>query len=297
MPSYTCERCHYTTQKMCNFKKHLSKQIECPPTHSTIPLPTLLENLLQPKKYHCAHCDKTFAYSQSRARHVRLDHPNVTTNQSNNVQETNAHNNNSTETHSQSHNETHSQSHNQTHTHAHNSANHSHNTTTNISNSPTINISNLNVFGQEELSHILQDEKFLTRCVRHITGKGLQEIIKSIWCNKSVPENHNVELKRERKPRLVKVFVADEKGGGNKWVEKLADEVIDDMIQKGTGILQVRNNELYRYDEEMTDSDIERYDIRSDALTKIRNKSRGYAKKRDAILVELKNHKRESNTE
>lgn len=285
MPTYTCERCHYTTEKMCNLKKHLQKKVECPSKHSATPLATLLENLLQPKKYHCAHCDKTFAYSQSRARHVRSDHPEVS----------------SVENHSQSHNstETHSQSHNQTHTHAHNSANHSHNTTNttnNISNSPTINISNLNVFGQEELGHILQNEEFLTRCVRHITGKGLQEIIKSIWCNKAVPENHNVELKRERKPRLVKVFVEDE-NNDKVWVEKLADEVIDDMIQKGTGILQVHNNQLYKYDEDMTDSDIERHDIRSDALSKIKNKSRGYGRKRDAVLVELKNHKQATEME
>jgi hypothetical protein len=277
MTIYTCERCHYSTQYKGDLKKHLEKQIECLPTYSTIDTKALLDNLLQPKIYTCEHCDKSFAHSRSRSRHIHTEHPNTSTNQSHNT---------TTAT------ETHTQSHNATTTHSHNPINHSHNTTHNQShntNCPTINIQNLNVFGQEELGHILNNEEFLTRCVRHITGKGLQEMIKSIWCNKDVPENHNVELKRERKPRLVNVFVQDDKG--KRWVQKLADEVIDDMIQKGTGILQVHNNTLYRYDEDMTESDIERHDIRSEALTKIKSKSRGYAKKRDAVLVELKNHK------
>lgn len=264
MANYKCERCHYFTQYKGDLKKHFEKKNECLPTHSTIDVKILLENLLQPKKYSCENCDKSFTHSRNLSRHIRTEHPSIFTNKSHNS-ETNNH------------------SHNTTNTHSHNTE-HSHNT--NCHNNVNIH---LNVFGKEELSHILEDEKFLTHCVRHITGQGLQKIINSIWCNKDVPENRNVELKRERKPRLVNVFVQDE--NGKRWVQKLADEVIDDMIQKGTGILQVHNNKLYRYDEDMTESDVERHDIRTDALSKIKSKSRGYAKKRDSVLVELKNHK------
>lgn len=284
-----CERCHYTTDFRSHFVKHLQKQIECPATHSAISLSEMLEMICRPKPFECPHCDKSFSHSRSRSRHINNEHPDISTINNHNVNTTN------TESHNQSHNtETTNQSHNnnttETNTQSHNT-DRSHNTTNTNSNNSTVNI-NLNVFGKEELSHILNDEEFLTHCVRHITGQGLQKIIKSIWCNKDVPENHNVELKRERKPRLVKVFVQD--GEGQRWIEKLADDVIDDMIQKGTGILQVHNNQLYRYDDDMTDSDIERHDIRSDALSRLKNKRRGYGRKRDAVLVELKNHRSET---
>jgi hypothetical protein len=283
MTIYTCERCHYETHLRSDFKRHLEKRIPCPPTHSDIDTKTLLEHLQQPKKYCCEHCDKSFLHARNRWRHIKAEHPNiVSTNQS--------HNTSSTETHNHSHNATTT---NETNTNCHNTSQshnteHSHNTTHNTTNNNNVNI-HLNVFGKEELSHIIENEEFLTHCVKHITGQGLQKIINSIWCNRDVPENHNVELKRERKPRIVNVFVQDDKG--KRWVEKLADDIVDDMIRKGTGILQVHNNKLYQYDEELGSIDIELHDIRTEALTKIANKSRGYSKKRDAIVVELKNHK------
>jgi hypothetical protein len=276
MTNYTCERCRYSTHLRADFKKHLQKQNECPSTYSSVDPQTLLENLLKPKPYPCSHCGKSFGYAQNLSRHEKSEHSSIFINNSQADHSQNSHN---TETHTQSHNNT------------SNSHNHSNNTTTTNTNSNnTVNI-NLNVFGKEELSHILGDEEFLTQCVRNITGKGLQQIVNSIWCNKDVPENHNVELKRERKPRLVNIYVQDEKG--ERWVEKLADEVIDDMIRKGTGILQVHNNKLYKFDEDMTESDTERHDIRSNAISKLMRKSRGYGKKRDSIVVELRNLKAE----
>jgi hypothetical protein len=280
MTVYTCERCHYTTDRRDSFKYHLQKNTPCPPTHSDTELSVLLENLMQPKKFQCEQCEKSFSFSRNLTRHIKSDHPSIT-----------SHSHNATENHTQSHNTTNTttQSHNTTNTTT--TTQDSHNNNNNTVN----NIVNLNVFGKEELGHILNNEEFLTKCVKHITGKGLQEIIKSIWCNKDVPENHNVELKRERKPRLVNVYIDDEKG--KRWTEKLADEVIDDMIQKGTGILQVHNNKLYKFDEDMTDTDTELHDIRSEALSKIKTRTRGYGKKRDSVLVELKNHKKDKKTE
>lgn len=296
MTKYTCERCHYTTEYKTHLVRHLEKQVECPATYSSVPLETLLEKLQQPKKYCCEHCDKSFSHARNRWRHMKAEHPNITsTNQSHNSSETHTHSHNTTNTNTT--NETHTHSHNTSQ--SHNTTEHSHNTTNNntTNNNTTNNTTNnnnnvnihLNVFGKEELSHIMNDEEFLTHCVRHITGQGLQKIINSIWCNGDVPENHNVELKRERKPRIVNVFVQDEKG--KRWVEKMADDIVDDMIRKGTGILQIHNNKLYQYDEEAGDIDLELHDIRTEALAKIANKSRGYSKKRDAIVVELKNHR------
>lgn len=290
MTIYTCERCHYTTNRRDNFRNHLHKQTPCPPTHSETETSVLLENLMTPKAFQCKKCDKSFSFATNLTRHMKAEHPNiVSTNQS--------HNTSSTETHNHSHNATNTTTTNETHTHSHNTSQshnteHSHNTTNNTTNNNNVNI-HLNVFGKEELSHIMENEEFLTHCVKHITGQGLQKIINSIWCNRDVPENHNVELKRERKPRIVNVFVQDDQG--KRWVEKLADDIVDDMIRKGTGILQVHNNKLYQYDEELGTIDLELHDIRSEALTKIANKSRGYSKKRDAIVVELKNHKATKN--
>jgi hypothetical protein len=257
MTNYTCERCHYTTHLRSDYKKHLQKQTSCPSTFSNKDPSVILEGLAHPKAFHCAHCEKSFGYPQSLARHEKNVHQNIT------ITHTDSNHHNITENHSNSHNMT----------NCHN----------------TVNL-HLNVFGKEELGHILNDEEFLTECVRNVSGQGLQNIVRSIWCNKNIPENHNVELKRERKPRLVNVFV-DDAVSGKGWVEKLADEVIDDMIRKGTGILQVQNNKLYKFDEEMTESDTERYDIRSTAISKLMKKSRGYGKKRDSIVVELRNLK------
>jgi hypothetical protein len=271
MTKYRCERCCYETPLKGNLKRHLENVVSCEALYSAISPNELLEELMKSKTYKCSHCEKSFSYSQNRVRHERMEHPEIFVNTAN----------------SNNHTENHNQSHNNTTTTTTNTTN-SHNTTMSNCHNTVIN---LNVFGKEELSHILEDEEFLTHCVRNITGKGLQNIVNSIWCNKNVPENHNVELKRERKPRLVNVFVDDDKG--KRWVEKLADEVIDDMIRKGTGILQVQNNKLYKYDGEMTESDTERHDIRSNAISKIMSKSRGYAKKRDSIVVELRNMKKE----
>lgn len=272
MPLYTCERCHYRTELKSDFKKHLQKINPCLETFSTKDSRIILEELLKPKEFQCTHCDKSFAYSQTLARHVKAEHPNISINSHNHTNESH----NTTDSHNQSYNTT--------------STNQSHNTNslnTTTNNNTTVNI-HLNVFGQEQLDHILEDENFLTHCARSITTDGLQKILKSIWCNKEVPENHNVHLKRERKPRLVNVYVDD---GEPRWVEKLADDVIDDMIKKGTGILQVHNSKLYRFDEEHTDSDTERYDIRNNALGKISSKARGYQKRRDSVVTELRNLK------
>jgi uncharacterized C2H2 Zn-finger protein len=75
MTIYKCERCHYTTDYKTHYVRHLQKQIDCPPTHSSTELSVLFEKLMKPKAFQCQHCSKSFAFKKNLTRHVSNEHP------------------------------------------------------------------------------------------------------------------------------------------------------------------------------------------------------------------------------
>jgi hypothetical protein len=296
MVEYTCERCHYTTHLKSDLVKHLNKKVPCVGEFSDKDVLSIVEDILKPKEYVCYDCNKSFSYNRNLVRHRKEKHPptvSVVNENSNNTDNSNSHNASESNNTEHSHNNTHTEhSHNTTtttnNTHSHNTTNN--NTTNNIHN-PTINI-NLNIFGKEELDHILKDENLLLECLKNARTTGVQKLIQKIWCNDEVPQNQNVQLKREHRPKMVSVYTKED-NQEPQWVEKNAEIIIDQMIEKGTNMLIMYNNKLYRlHCEDACESDEELHDIRTRTLADIRTRKRGYGKFRDLAIGELRKMKK-----
>jgi hypothetical protein len=89
-------------------------------------------------------------------------------------------------------------------------------------------------FGEENLSYI-SDDTF-----KKIIGRGfksLEEFMNHVHFNKDHPENHNI-------------YVASMQGGhvitynGERWDVGLADQVLDDLIQQKSNILEEKYDEI-----------------------------------------------------
>jgi hypothetical protein len=289
MTIYQCERCHYSTDRKTDMMLHLQRKKKCIAEFSDIDSEILLDRLLEKKAFCCDKCPKSFTLSRTLARHKKYKHPEHVSTENTSISRNNCHNNNPV---SSSHNPV-SSPHNSSVSSSYNNTTN----TTNIDSHDTYNINiHLNLFGQEQLEYLLQDETFLLECLRKVGSTGVPDIVKKIWCNKETPENSNVQLKREYKPKLVKVFMKENENESPKWVVKQATEIVDKMIEKGTGILVCHNNKLY-YDisssGDNNESDDERYDLRSSHLADIRTKKRGTGKVKDAVILNLREFKKD----
>ena len=58
---YTCKRCYYTTNKKCNYDKHLNRKVQCDP------------------KFYCESCKKILANKYTLQRHNNKLHPELDT--------------------------------------------------------------------------------------------------------------------------------------------------------------------------------------------------------------------------
>ena len=281
MIEHTCERCHYSTMFRNDLKKHFNKKIPCQAIYSQISCQDLLEKLTKLKEHKCDCCDKSYSYLSTLTRHKKGVHAEhlLTLENSNNQ--------------SNSNNISTSQSYNTSHSHNTTTTTHNNTNSNNIINNPTINI-NLNVFGQEELQHILEDEDLLLHCLKNAKTTGIPTLIRKIWCNEDVPENNNVQLKRQHKPKLVSVYMKEGEDNEPKWIKQDANVIIDQMIEKGTKLLVMHNSKIYNLyceEEEKNVSDDERFDKRNETLTNIKCKKRGYGKHRDHAMSELRKFK------
>jgi hypothetical protein len=225
---HECPRCGYETNDLHNLRRHLDNKTICLPSKSDISIDEIKANLKTFNKVHqCSHCDKSFSHTSSLCRHVKDTHPSIEANTSIH-NETNAHSHNTTNT-------------NTTNTNTNNTNNHSFNTTnnTNSHNNTTINnpIININVFGKEDLEHILNDPEFIVRCLEKRLTSGIPDLIEKMSFNPEVPENHNV--KHEKKHYQPKVKVYTENG----WESQFRDEVVLNLVKKGTDIIIDNANE------------------------------------------------------
>lgn len=255
MTVYTCERCHYTTTKKSNIVHHLQKKKPCPSTFSELDASSLLQHLTSaPKAYRCEHCDKSFGYPSNLQRHINTTHVSLQSNTTHTI-----HSNNTTT--STTHNDNNSLNMRD----AHHSVINNHSPTT----------ININVYGKEDLDHVLSDPEFLHKCFKSLKLKGVPDLIEKIHLNDLVPQNHNVKFKREHYP--AKMYVLQEKEDGQKpeWVVRCANEVLDELILKGRDII-VKHNQHHLVLSANPSSDESAYvDQKQQQACDIGNKKRG----------------------
>lgn len=245
MSTYECERCHYASNDKSNFMRHLNRQKVCLPTFSTISIGNLKEKYVKEidttLKYKCRHCVKTYASRAGRILHEKK----CTNAPSQDTLSNFDHNKRLDEL-----------------THqiailrselAESKQDLRPNPIVNSGNINTIhqyvnnNVQiNLNNFGSETLEHL--PSEFLTSC---FMSKDIPTLIENIYFDDECPENHNVKLKSS-KQKTMQVF-AD-----GKWRVKPANNVMDELVNKGQTILKkhYRGNKTDVH-EEMTEDEID----------------------------------------
>ena len=251
---YTCSRCLYHTNNRTHYSNHLRKKTPCDTLHSTTPITELLSVLDHDKEFKCPHCKKSFSQIQGLSRHkkVHANDPVVTIN-----------NNNITD----------------------NSHNNSHN----------VNIENLNLtvsvqllpFGKEDTVSIQNDMEFMNRCVQAGIEKAIPAIVKQIFLNENLPQNHNVKLGKEHHPAEMKVYKTDIATGVPAWELAPRSVVLQELVDKGATVLQTHNNLLLNTSDG-TEEAKENYDRRNTKIINVKSKRRGTASVKDAVLSKFK---------
>lgn len=165
------------------------------------------------------------------------------------------------------------------------------------SNSLTEEIKNENTFisihpfGKENISHILKDEDFLTRCLRKVMRDGIPALVDKIYFDPAFPGNQNTKLKRMRKPATLMVYVAED-DHIVEWKEKELFDILDTIITRCSDILVKHNYYLYKISKQGRNEE-EMFFHRAENLSKVRSKKRGvYGKIRDGVYLKFINHKK-----
>ena len=255
---YECQRCHHSTIRKCNFLDHINRKKLCSPQYSDISIDEIKEKLekdCNEKKIHkCEHCDKAFSQSYGLTKHIKAFH--VTNTIDSSINHNHSHNNTTNNTHS--HNTSISNSHNTTNNHTHN-----------------INLTiNVLPFGKEKTDHVEANTEFMTNCLKNMTGHGIPELLKEIFCNEDVPENHNVKLKRQHHPSTMKVLV-EAANGDKEWKDRDLNKVLEEMINTGTALLVKHNDKLYELIEVKDGDANDTFDMRNIKVGNLRSKKRG----------------------
>jgi hypothetical protein len=199
---YTCNRCHYTTDVVSSFKRHLTRKTPCKATFSNKEPSTILKEFQEKreneKTYKCKFCDKTFKYRQSRYLHQKQhDSENIVSQVTQRVMATLGKPfvvNNIT---------------NNTHIEANNNI-------------------QLNAFGKENLDHITKP--FLDQCVKR-RDKGLLELVHKMHFDENAPENSNIKITNKKMPFI-------QYHNGNKWMLEKKDKVLNEVIDKSHWMMQ-----------------------------------------------------------
>ena len=182
---YRCERCNYTTNKMCNIKMHFSRKVPCNDLFSIgkscVQLLDELTHSISTNVYECELCHRSFKTAQAKSKHVisckqielhnlmveneRIKNELLKLKESNT---TNITTNN--------------------------------NTTNNITNNITVV---LNDFGNESISHIVNDKEFLDGCLKRLLTTAIEEIIEKVYYDDEHPENRNILMKNKKLNQVV----------------------------------------------------------------------------------------------
>ncbi len=278
MTLYECPRCHHVAQSKRHYSKHLNRKRPCLALYCDEPPGMLLEALQQEykeKPFACDRCECRFAHAAGLSRH-KSTHKKTDEVVNNVVHAV--------------HNNCHSADNSYNTTTNSNNVNNSHNAVTIENLTQNIHI-HINPMGTEDLWHIENDQAFLTKCLQNILADGIPNLVEKIYMDPEMPQNHNVKLQREKPPGTMMVYIKQGEGD-MKWVPRDLNTTLDTMIEKGSNILIMHNNSVYRITK-----DHETFDHRSNNISHVRAKKRGvYGKIRQGVLCKVK-EKRDSDAQ
>jgi uncharacterized C2H2 Zn-finger protein len=220
MTEYECKRCSYKTIDKRNFIRHLSRTNPCRPLHNDIPLRSLLDEILTPniegeqEVYECQFCNRIFSSRSGRYKHEKKCAQSYMYLA---IQEQNEILKRQYDTIVQQ-------------LSSPSASNILINNTQNVQTNNNVVI-NINSFGQERISHIIDDKEFLTTC---LMGKSISRLIENIYCDKEHPENRNVRIKN-RNDKLAEIHMDGE------WVVIDQNEALQTLLDKGYTILKIHS--------------------------------------------------------
>jgi ribosomal protein S27AE len=267
---FECKRCHYTAKQKINLITHLQRQKACCALYSNIDRDVLLEELKNSvKKEHidrptCQQCGKVFAHQSGLSRHKHKHEanntneitatPNITIN-------TNGNNNTTTTTM--------------------NIPITNNNITTTNHTPITFHIDTLNVFGQENIVDILNNEELMTYCLKNVLLNGFSVLTKEIWFNENHPENHNVKPHKKRHPSMVDCYMKEFSDESPIWKTKEMKEIRDLMIERMKDMLVNHKDKIYNEGREGRNEDEEKKALedrfnRTEKLSNVKSKKRGF---------------------
>lgn len=214
---FYCDRCHYYTPRLANIKRHLNRSSPCKAIYSTTDRDVLIGQLQKKDgKYGCSECDKTFSTHQARwvhkQQHCKGAQQAV---EAVSIVDT-----------LKSLQEKVKELETQTHTISQNNTSNSNNIQTNIQ----IHQHNqINAFGHESQDHLTH--AFLNTCVRR-TNKGFIQLLEKLHFDKDM-QGRNANVRCPNKKDQLLQF-----NDGTRWKYERRNTVLNDMIDKGQGILQ-----------------------------------------------------------
>lgn len=217
--SYICRRCGYTTQYKHAFLKHLEKKKVCESILEDINVEDILKTvrpIVKTKSHQCKRCKKQFSHPSGLSRHKKTC---VKTDDINEIKERFRQEVIDDVVHDIK-NELRREITEEL------KKNMSNNNVT-INNNTYVVV--LNNFGAEDVSHIIEDNDFLDKCLSTLQT-GIPKVVEKIYYDKSKPENKTVVLKSsKRKTALVHT--------NGEWIEKHLNQVVPFMVLKGSKIL------------------------------------------------------------
>lgn len=256
---FNCKRCGFETNHKHVLLRHLQRKVICDPVFEDIDVTVLLSEFDNPRKIHgCKYCDRKFTDYSNRSKHQKIcmkkhDIPSVECYYQQIVDDdktrtecengrTDHHNSdidrNKDEVIEDLKEKLALAERQIEHLKQQKIIHEGTQTTTvfgDVNNvTTTINQNNyvvvMNNFGCEDVSHVIQDKKFLDECISKLQT-GIPDVVSKIYYDESKPENKTVVLKSaKRKTALVHT-------GDGKWEEKDMNQVVPLMVRKGSRIL------------------------------------------------------------